>query len=245
VQFTATAAASSELGGFDRLAAYTVNGSGLGADSDGDGIAGHGNAPNGTMWLSNNETTPWIRFDIQKDSFLDRTLIWNYNEVNFSSRGMRTATIKFASDAAVADGLNLSDPNDPLWTTLATDVPFTRADQSAAYEAVDEFFFGNSSVLARHVLIQAQTNFGDPQYTGLSEAQFFGQAKIDVAGVTASSQLVEFQFNRPAGNTIDGLGHSTTSPDGNPGQVEGMWLTAANDPNPSITFDLGGPHRLD
>lgn len=248
-----TAAASSYWGG--RTPTLAVNGAGLSPDSDGDGILEHGNNPNTGMWLANAETTPWFRVDAGDVVRLDQMRVWNYNEVGgaFSDRGVRTATIKYALEGQVAD---LNDRNDPGWTTLATDVPFTRGDVTTAYEAVDELRFGSSGALARYVLLDVQSNYGEPTYTGLSEVQLFGQGPIAGVTATASSQLAppdNFSFNRQAGNTVDGLGKTTTTPDGNPGDVPGMWLSAGNlfpssttnDTNPEITFDLGHIFALD
>jgi len=62
------------------------------------------------------------------------------------------------------------------------------------------------------------------------------------SGVTATaSSYLGGGFNRQPGNTVDGVGRGTTSPDGNPGQGNGMWLSSggSTDSDPQITFDLG------
>lgn len=248
---TATASTSYPGRGPEKV----VNGVGLGADTDGDGIREHDNDANLGMWHSNNEVTPWIRFDAGQIVRLDQMRIWNYNEVvgNYINRGVKTATIKYAAEGQVA---NLNNPNDPGWTTLATSYPFTKGDRSAAYEGVDGVLFGSSGVLARHVLISVESNFGEPSYTGLSEVQLFGQVPLTGVTATASSQLAppdNYVFNRPAANTVDGLGKTTTTPDGSPGSGVGMWLNAGNrfgsslvnDTDPWIAFDLGREYALD
>ncbi len=214
----------------------------------------HNNNPD-DMWLSNAEPKPWFRLDAGEVVRLDQLRIWNYNETGgtFWMRGVKTATIKYASEGQVA---NLNDRNDPGWTVLAANVPFTRADQTNAYETVDEFFFGTSGpAVGRYVLIDVQANYGD-NYTGLAEVQLFGLRPLSGVRAVASSQLAppyNYSFNRPAANTVDGVGKTTTAPDGNPGSGSGMWLSAGigfpssnvSDTNPQITFDLGLPYALD
>ena len=165
----AGATASTQYSG--REAFKAALGAGLTADSDGDGVDEHDNSY-GNMWLSNTgDVTPWIRFDLGADRPLGSMRVWNYNELNLSRRSIKTADIKYAVDGQVGD---LGDPNDPGWTLLSADVPFTRADELLGYEAVDEFFFGQAGAMARYVLIDVKSNFGDTAHTGLSEVQFFG-----------------------------------------------------------------------
>ena len=61
----------------------------------------------------------------------------------------------------------------------------------------------------------------------------------------ASSELASGGHNRRAANTVDGVGHTTTTANGWPSDAAGMWLSAAGDTTPTITFDLGGIHALD
>ncbi|OHB69988.1 MAG: hypothetical protein A2V70_05760 [Planctomycetes bacterium RBG_13_63_9] len=70
-------------------------------------------------------------------------------------------------------------------------------------------------------------------------------APLPIRGVvaTASTELIE-GFNRIAANTTDGVGRTTIIPNGNAGQIDGMWLSNGtfrqpNDTDPEITFDLG------
>jgi hypothetical protein len=178
-------AASSQYSG--RPAANTINASGLGEVS-GSNVPGH-TSTFADMWLSDEGgAMPWIRFDVTGggDVLLSKMLAWNYNEAPLSgndltSRGVRTANIKYASDGFSG---NLSDPNDPAWITLASNVDFTRADAHSDYQAVDGFHF-NANL--RYVLVQVTSNYGDSVRTGLSEVQFF-------AVVPEPSSLAMFAF---------------------------------------------------
>jgi hypothetical protein len=157
------AAASTQFGG--RPASATVDNSGL-SPVVGSSVPGH-DTNTASMWLSSNEVLPWIRFDLGSDEFLSKVLVWNYNEANLTTRGVKTATLKYAPASFAG---NLSDPNDPNWITLATGVDFTRADQTSAFQAVDGFYFNDT---LRYVLLQVTSNYGDSTFTGLSEVQFF------------------------------------------------------------------------
>ena len=66
---------------------------------------------------------------------------------------------------------------------------------------------------------------------------------LAVAGATASSEIGG-SYRRYAANTADGVGHTTTTPDGNPGEARGMWLSASGDTTGQITYDLGSVQQL-
>jgi len=87
---------------------------------------------------------------------------------------------------------------------------------------------------------------------GLRGSSISDFPKIEGVTAAASSELTA-SFNRGVGNIVDGIGRTTTSPDGDPGDVEGMWLSSGvgfptgepDDTDPFVDFDLGALHSID
>lgn len=152
-----TATASSQYPD-GRLAANTVNGSGLTGNV-------HVNSPPTTMWLNNgtlaapNDLNPFITFDLGALYNVRSMKVWNYNEVNLTARGVALADILLAG-------------------TNGTYAPFISAQAFArapgtATDFSKTFDFGGAA--ARYVRLEKLTNFpgGDNRFVGLSEVQFF------------------------------------------------------------------------
>ena len=55
---------------------------------------------------------------------------------------------------------------------------------------MDEFFFGRAGQMARYVLIDVTSNFGDTAHSGLSEVQFFGVPEPGTCVLLALGVLV-------------------------------------------------------
>jgi len=92
-----TATSNSTYPGVDRLAAYTVNGSGMTAGQA-------SNAPAGTMWLSNDGATvasPTITFNLGGLYNLTGANVWNYNESGGTGRGINAVSVQEAGADAV------------------------------------------------------------------------------------------------------------------------------------------------
>ena len=100
-----TATSNSEYPGINRLAAYTVDGSGITAGQA-------SNDPFGTMWLSNVGTAvinPIITFNLGGLYNLTGAQVWNYNENGGTGRGLSTVTVQEAgTDALFATIGNLT-----------------------------------------------------------------------------------------------------------------------------------------
>ena len=156
---------SSQLTGtLTRGAVNTINGSGL---TSATGI--HGTSPEGTMWLSTGTfsggTDPlpaFITFDLGAPTDLTSFRVWNYNELNLTSRGANQVEIQTATQ-----------PGGPF-TTAAT-VNFSRA-------------FGITSEIGQRIPLiasgirQVRLNIlsshgGDNQFAGLSEIRFFSPGR--------------------------------------------------------------------
>jgi autotransporter-associated beta strand protein/VCBS repeat-containing protein len=149
-------AVSSENGGFNRLASYTVDGSGL--------VNGaHSNSPGGTMWMNNQGADPLpisITYDLGANYDLDNFHVWNYNEVNLSNRGANLVEI-FVASSESGSFVSLGQFNFANSGGVTTYLGET-IDLSA-FSAADD---------TRLIRFDIITNHGGNQ-TGLSEVQFF------------------------------------------------------------------------
>lgn len=101
-------------------------------------------------------TGHWISYDFGSVNALGNVDIWNYNNPDSLTNGIRTATIDYSIDGVA-------------WTTL-NDITFPMADGSSQYAGTKGVipFAGRN---ARYVLITAKTNYGGTCY-GLSELKF-------------------------------------------------------------------------
>ncbi len=222
------ATASSHFG--SRVAGNTIDGLGH-ATTVPDGNPGQVQG----MWLSaNGDRTGWIQFDYGDVRHLGSLNLFNYNEVaQFTARGVQQVDVQISPD-----GTN--------WISLG--------NQSFARAPGDHTNPGQSVSLlglpARYVKLDILSNHGDTGYTGINEVEVFeGPAltippQIAPVSARASSELTA-GHNRRAGNAVDGVGQTTTQPNGWPSDSAGMWLSNPGDNAGHIAFDLGGLHQLD
>ncbi len=184
-----TATASSEYAADGRLAARTVDGSGLAG-----GV--HGTSPGGTMWLNNgtlaapNDLNPSITFDLGGVLPVRSMKVWNYNEFiagrpELLARGVSRATVLVG---AATNAL----------TALLPDLPFTMAP-GVATDFSQTIDLGG--VAARYVKFDKLTNFpgGDLRLVGLSEVQFLRDVEVRNTPVPAGATTYYFRksFNYP------------------------------------------------
>jgi Lamin Tail Domain/Domain of unknown function (DUF4457)/CotH kinase protein len=184
---TTVASYSSQLvGAYNRQAQFTVNGAGL---IDGQ----HGTTPDGAMWLTNgvlqapNDPLPAeIIFDLGASENLTGMQIWNYNELNLTTRGANQVQVY---TAATAGGV----------FTLRGTFTFRRAFGNAS-EPGQHIDLNVSNV--RQVKFNIVSNYGgDNQFAGLSEVRFFR------AGTGPPS-------TPPLRETIASFHNTGTNPDG-------------------------------
>ena len=159
------ASVSSQLttGGYTRGAVNSVNGSGLNSGF-------HGNTPDGTMWLSNgtiaapnNPLPAVITYDLGSAVHLTSLHVWNYNEVNFTSRGARQVEVLVAATAGGA------------FTSLGT-FPFIKAS-GLSTEPGQHLEIDRQNV--RQVRLNITSNYGDlGQSVGLSEVKFYKEGTV-------------------------------------------------------------------
>jgi hypothetical protein len=180
------AASAGELTAFDRLAVYTINGSGLSADGltidTGDG---------GKEWLSSSGTNGSLTLDLGGPFFVTGLKVWNINSVfggtPFTSRGMKDVSVLSSLDGAVFD--------QQLTNTLA------QGPGTNTYAG--EYLPFAAPVAARYVRITAQNNWGG-NYVGLSEVRVQVTNQVLVVAATESSHY----STRTASMLVDGSGMS-------------------------------------
>lgn len=158
-----SAIGSSEYTPDGRTAIKAANGTGLSSDVTTGAIPPttwptHDTAVGGT-WLSNGTQTCDITFDLG-DTYTDITgfHLWNYNEGGvWSGRGIKNFTIKTDADNYTA--------NQPL-----TVAQFTKGTGAAGDPGQDYTFV--TPISARYVKITNTANWGQDNYTGISEIRF-------------------------------------------------------------------------
>jgi hypothetical protein len=167
---TAIKSVSSNLAGFNRNAAYTVSGAGLGYGDT------HSVAPDGNMWLNQGtfanvpaeqfDLDPEITFDLGSVQSITTMKIWNYNE-----------TVPGREDELLGRGVAMTDVlvagEDMVFSPLYTFLEIDRANGDASVDFSQSFDMGG--VMARYVKLDILGNHGgDNNFVGLSEVQFFG-----------------------------------------------------------------------
>ncbi len=222
------AQASSELiGSFRRQVANASDRAGH-TTNDPDGWAGDVDG----MWLSAaGDTTPTVTFDLGGVHAVGSLELYNYNELNLTSRGVAQAEILVSTDNINYSSLGTFD-----------------FDQATGNGANPGQFVSLGGVQARYVQLGVVANYGDSGYTGLNEVAFMGEAlqpmPLQDVSVTASSALFEGNFDRRPGHLVDAAGLFA---DGHSAGLEGLhWLSEGvgfgqpgDDSDPELVFDLG------
>ena len=136
-----------------------INGSGV-RDIDGDRLLEH-NISTENMWLTDKgKTTGEVIIDLGDNYALELIKVWNYNGKWLTKRGVKKADIS----AWTEEG---------LWQKVFDDFSF---DQASGYEDYDEpVLVRLDNVKARKIRFDDLSNYGDADYIGLSEIQFFKQ----------------------------------------------------------------------
>lgn len=135
-----------------------TNGSGL-RDFDFDDLAEHRGDP-ACMWRgAKTDTKDWLEFDFGKPQTLIAISVWNYNEMWHTDRGVRKMDIS-------------------VWTQQSGWRKIRQAlqlDQAEAGDGYDEpTIIKIDPTIAQKVHFDDLVSFGDTEYVGLSEVQFFG-----------------------------------------------------------------------
>jgi hypothetical protein len=168
---------SSQLvGGFNRQAAHTVDGSGL--SGTGDSSSTHGNGANGVAWTTTgtnllgggNDFDPFITFDLGDRYNVDTIRIWNFNESILPAVGpssielfSSTDNLLFVSQGTIAPAIASGIVSGPAQDfAVAFDARFVRFDILANHDGA--IFDGTGTL---------RGNDGR-SLTGLSEVRFEG-----------------------------------------------------------------------
>ena len=124
------------------------------------------------MWMSNQEASPTIQYNLGGLYKLDGMHLWNYNQVTgdiLTNRGFKSADIWVS-----ATGAGTPATNPAAWTRIADNMEFARATGREDYAGQDYSLASENFV--QHVLFNDVVNFGGlySDYTGLSEIRFSG-----------------------------------------------------------------------
>ncbi len=112
------------------------------------------------MWRSaKGEAQNWVEFDFGKPQRIDTICIWNYNDTWCISQGVRQMNISVWTQ-------------ETGWQKIRQDQKIDQAEGGDGYD--EPTLIKLDAVTAQKVRFDALANFGDPEYTGLSEVQFFG-----------------------------------------------------------------------
>jgi hypothetical protein len=163
------ATAQSFFAGDGRTAAHAIDGTGMTPNSPVTAISTCGTNPGGAMWLSNGVKNTWITFDLGSVQTLSGFHLWNYNEVNFTRRGVRTAAV-YTGESLLADGTDYASAG-AAWGTLVENYTFTEATSMWDYAGEDYTF--PAPVTTQYIQIYISDNFpASDGYVGLSEVRF-------------------------------------------------------------------------
>lgn len=162
IAVVAVQAASSDVGS---PAANLINGSGL-RDTTLDGVDEHTSNP-GQMWRSaKGEAQSWVEFDFGSPQKLGAISVWNYNEAWHANEGVRQMDISAWTPQTG-------------WQKIRTGQQLDPGEGSNSYD--EPTVIPLEAVTAQKIRFDALSNFGDPDYTGLSEVQFFGPTGLKIA----------------------------------------------------------------
>ena len=182
----------------------------------------HGNAIEGMMWLSagigyhrspdaksGNDRDPFVVFDLGRPSDLRRIKVWNYNEVNVPTRGVKDVAVT-GSKTGESDSFTI-----PIGTfTLdRASGDATELGQWLDVEA-DGVRFVKFDILSNHGGSRfPATGNRDSAFVGLSEVQFYaasgagdGAEKISPVKIHQVSSELLNGHNRRAAFLVDGSG---------------------------------------
>ena len=111
------------------------------------------------MWRSSKgDAQSWVQFDFGQPQKFSTICIWNYNDAGHTNQGVRKMSISVWTP-------------ETGWQKLRADQPIDLAEGGDGYD--EPTLIQLDATTAQKVRFDALTNFGDPDYVGLSEVQFF------------------------------------------------------------------------
>lgn len=128
------------------------------------------------MWrTAKGEAQSWVEFDFGQPQKLSTICIWNYNDTGHTNQGVRKMSISAWTQ-------------ETGWQKIRED---QRIDQAESGDGYDEpTIIKLDSTTVQKVRFDALTNFGDPDYTGLSEVQFFASPGPQAGSTSSPPGLV-------------------------------------------------------
>ena len=168
---------------------HAIDGSGL--TDLGNGVWGHTDTYQNTMWMTTkvdlSSTAPkFFCVDLGETYNVGRIKIWNFNQNGQSTRGFKATEIYVSADENPAK----ATPADVrAWNQVWTgELSKATGNNDKGCAPIDI----TNGVLARHVAFVVTSSWGDGGYQGLSEVRFFsvpmpGAPVIASAGVSATA----------------------------------------------------------
>lgn len=112
------------------------------------------------MWRSaKGAAQSWVEFDFGQPQKLSTICVWNYNDTWHTNQGVRKMNISAWTP-------------ETGWQKIRAEQQIDQAEGGDAYD--EPSIIQLDVTTAQKVRLDALTNFGDPDYVGLSEVQFFG-----------------------------------------------------------------------
>lgn len=129
------------------------------------------------MWLSSGTKETWIAFDLGCEMTISGMHVWNYNEArvgnnDYFKRGVKTCVVRTGTTMP-EDGMSYSDAGS--WGAVAEAITLQCASGSETYTGEDVMF--TTPVTTRYVMLYVTDNYGNGNYTGLSEVRFYSNTK--------------------------------------------------------------------
>ncbi len=132
-------------------------------------------------WMSTGgDTAGWFMVDLGQEYSLDHINFFNFNSAQEKDRGVQSGDWYISTAANPATG---DFANDPDWTLMVDDYSFTIAPGASWYDTPDVIRFGSAT--ARWVALDITANWGDGNFVGISEMQFFQSEAPEPLTLTA------------------------------------------------------------
>jgi hypothetical protein len=153
----------------NRAPINAVNGAGLTGDA-------HDNSPNDTMWMGSSSSSfaKWFITDLGSFVPLHSIKIWNYNQANYTGRGVKTIDIYTSMSAG--SSMPTSDFSDTsTWTLLKAGHIVAKASGATDYTG-DAVLYLPITVEARWVGFDIKSLHEGNGYGGISEIKFYSSS---------------------------------------------------------------------
>ena len=212
---------------------------------NGDGLGGvwpnqtHGTSEN-TMWFA---AAPfdddYIEFNLAQVYEIEKIHVWNGNQAAEPDRSTRQVDILVSED-----GLT--------YTTVITNMEFAQAPCDPSYTGFDVNF--PAGTRARLIRIEIDTNWGDGNYTALSEVQFYGTLVTQAVPNVISFETnimpvwVSTEYDSGSGRHVfNGTGLSGALPLKYHTQTRtgNMWIKSSGGSVPGQWIQIGLTHLCD